>query len=74
MGEVMKGRRVRRITTHIGVQLTGMVKNSVSADAPMSCEMEMLPMGVYIKHKSMERIIPYANIQAIDLYPDDAKS
>lgn len=51
-----------------------MVKNSVSADAPMSCEMEMLPMGVYIKHKSMERIIPYANIQAIDLYPDDAKS
>lgn len=48
-----------------------MVKQSVTADPPQSCEMEMLPMGVYIKHVNMERIIPYANIQAIDLYPDD---
>lgn len=59
-----QARQISKIVSHVGVQLDGVVKNSVDTENMKALLFEE-PNGVYIEHKTKKVKVPYSNIQAI---------
>ena len=70
----MKNRKCKRITCHIGVPLNFNVLTTVQAEKH-HVTMELWPVGVHVKSNQEgkdELVVPYSNIQMIDLLPDES--
>lgn len=68
----MKNRKVRQIRVHIGIHLNMQVLSSVNAEKH-GVEMELWPMGIYIKSPKEEKMIPFGNIHDVDFYVEEKK-
>lgn len=68
----MKGRKVRSIHTHVGVNFPGSgVQTSISREKQKGAELELTPAGVYVSWKGHEKIVPFANIHEINLVSEE---
>jgi len=66
----MKNRKVKMVRMHVGVQLGTTVHTSVD-HIRQEAEMEITPIGVYVKTKGKEFVLPHGNIHSIELLPED---
>lgn len=67
-----KSRAVKQMRFHIGVQVPGIVLNSIDCEKH-DCKMELLPFGVEAHIKGSVIIVPYANIHYIEMLKVDQK-
>lgn len=69
-GKRIKKTKVKSLRAHIAIQIPGQVSQSLDTKVH-GVEMELLPMGVRISKGVVRKIVPYSNIQELDLMPDE---
>jgi hypothetical protein len=79
----LKGRKVHQFRCHIDPSIGAMPKNAFTNGKDGIADIEIVPMGVYVKYfggaagtqKTLfEHIVPYANVQSIKLMPEEKKA
>lgn len=62
----MKNKKLTQVRFHIGVNIAGQVLTSADTKTPAT-ELELLPVGVHVKIRGHERIVPFANCLQISV-------